>query len=70
MTNSENCALARDGKQDAYQWRVVSEVFQLSRSIICDQCLVLKVKKEGQLLRISVKQQRGHLTGFGLIVVR
>ena len=51
-------------------WRLVLEVFQLSRSIIFYQCLVLKVKKEGQLLRISVKQQRGHLTGFGLRVVR
>ena len=46
------------------------EVFQLSWSIICDQCLVLKVKKEVKLLRISVKQHRGHLTGFGLRVVR
>ena len=65
MTNSENCALARDGQQDAYQWRLVLEFFQLSQSIICDQCLMLKVKKEGQLLRISVRQHTGHLTGFG-----
>ena len=64
MTNSDNCVLARDGQQDAYQWRLVLEIFQLSQSIICYQCLMLKVKKEGQLLRISVKQQRGHLTGF------
>ena len=36
----ENCVLARDGQQYAYQWWLVLEVFPLSRSITCYQCLV------------------------------